>query len=885
MIFLAPKVKQASKALTTNKFKKLSLAVGLTCSLMSQQVLALTLSSEPNQESVHIFQPLDIKIEIIDKHNDVSIDDIFVNMASQRSFARLGLERNFFLSKLNVRLDETSDGVKFVHITSRELVKEPFLMFLLEVSWPSGHLFKDYTLLFDAPLTQKREERSSVKLIDNDSFKKITKKTGLEKFEPKVVVEDGGRYLVKDTDTLWEIAVKNKPQNDITVQQMMLSIQDKNPHAFVNNNINILKSGVLLNLPTAEEALRRAAHQANQEVYSQNNNLKVSVDIQGDKQALKSQPEIIDFNAKQTLAEAEAIISKPQLRLVTSDDGILDNQNVSGSQDAIIDSLENDLAIAMDQVEKEQRDNAEKISTISELEDENETLNRILDLKSQELAELQRQFELQSNNEEVAVDYIETDQNDLADVDDLIGFLEVDDNNDETIVIDTVNESINIESEITVIEENVPEIDKPETGNVVIQYIDTAKKWLMKNPINMAISAVTGLLLIILILALFTRNRRKESDGHVEDELGSIDDINVNEDLDDDLLSDIDLDSDDFGGFDEISTLEETDALEEAQKSIGYGDTDQAIIILEAGYQLNNNREDIIVKLLDLFGQTNQNDKFADLEARVSVGATNSLLAQIDALRQQYSATEISSDIGNYDLDTIDSLDINVDTNDKNDENPNAELDIDLEDLSIDIDDELSLDSIITEEIATDIEIKLDDDFEISLDDLTEEFDVQLDLKDNPDAIQLEQKELQNDATVVNDDKLVSEVEDQEFDFLLDELDSEIAELDAQFSTNENDTELNIDLASEPFNLDLNEDDAPTMTVQDLESESELSDEIDSEIDFMGDNDENSTKLNLAKAFVEMGDNDSAKEMLEEIIEEGDDKQKSEAQQMINSII
>jgi len=95
---------------------------------------------------------------------------------------------------------------------------------------------------------------------------------------------------------------------------------------------------------------------------------------------------------------------------------------------------------------------------------------------------------------------------------------------------------------------------------------------------------------------------------------------------------------------------------------------------------------------------------------------------------------------------------------------------------------------------------------------------------------------------------------------------------------------LDLEADSEELDLSVNEELTPTMTVQDIDADPELGDEIESEIDFMGDNDENSTKLNLAKAFVEMGDNDSAKEMLEEIIEEGDEAQKAEAQQMIDSL-
>jgi len=888
MIFLTPMVKKASKAVTNNKFKKLSLAVGLSCTLISQQALALTLSSEPNQDSVHIFQPLDIKIEIIDKDNEVLLDDISVNMASQRSFERLGLERNFFLSKLKIKKDETKEGVKFLHITSSELVKEPFLMFLLEVSWPNGRLFKDYTLLFDAPLTQKIDAKPLIKLTRNGDDAKIknTQAKNLNNSNFKVNNSENSQYLVKDTDTLWGIAVNTKPQEGITVQQMMLSLQDKNPKAFVNNNINILKSGVLLTIPTPDEVLVRSQAQANDEVYSQSNNTSKSIIDDPSAGALKPQPEIIDSvnidkkNNEENVGSEK--INKPQLRLVTADNSLLDGQSVSGSPDAVIDSLEDDLAIALDQVEKEQRDNAEKINTISELEVQNETLNRILDLKSQELAELQRQFEEQVASEENIAELSDIDllndatkpaevikpkDESLAEVDDLIGFVEVDEKN-ATLEVATQVE-VEEAQENSVIDDAVEVDENLESNNMFFDYVNDAKKWLIKSPLNIAIAAVSGLLFIILLLSLFSRNRKKDSNDEI-DESVHINEVNLSENLDDDLLSDIDLDSDEFGGFDEHDTLEDTDALEEAQKSIGYGDLNQAITILEMGYQINSDREDYVIKLLDLYGKTEQNDKFSDLEARASINATNSLLAQIEALRGQYNTESngdviIEDELQAIDLDFLD-IDLGLD-----DLENNNSLEIDLNESSMAVGDNLLDTNVESDDLLLDFAAEAEDDFEISLDDLAEDVDIDFTREDGLIEIELDDIVLDSkDEHKPNETNSV-----QDFEFSLDELDSEIAQLDAQFSADEL-----LELDDKSVALDLSEADVPTMTAQDIELESELGEEID----FMGDSDENSTKLNLAKAFVEMGDNDSAKEMLEEIIEEGDDAQKAEAQLMINSL-
>ena len=48
--------------------------------------------------------------------------------------------------------------------------------------------------------------------------------------------------------------------------------------------------------------------------------------------------------------------------------------------------------------------------------------------------------------------------------------------------------------------------------------------------------------------------------------------------------------------------------------------------------------------------------------------------------------------------------------------------------------------------------------------------------------------------------------------------------------------------------------------------------------------DEVDTKLNLAKAYIELGDNDGAKSILDEVARDGTDEQKSDAQHLIDQI-
>lgn len=75
---------------------------------------------------------------------------------------------------------------------------------------------------------------------------------------------------VAKNETLWKIASTNRPSYDVTTQQMMLAIYKENPKAFARNNINALKAGSVLYIPTLEEVQRIGAVQAVRSTKQQN---------------------------------------------------------------------------------------------------------------------------------------------------------------------------------------------------------------------------------------------------------------------------------------------------------------------------------------------------------------------------------------------------------------------------------------------------------------------------------------------------------------------------------------------------------------------------------------------------------------------------------------
>ncbi|WP_421144672.1 FimV/HubP family polar landmark protein [Aeromonas dhakensis] len=69
------------------------------------------------------------------------------------------------------------------------------------------------------------------------------------------VASNAGSYgPIRPTDTLWSLASKYRPSNSVSVYQTMVAIYEKNPRSFADGNINHILVGSRILLPTAAEA-------------------------------------------------------------------------------------------------------------------------------------------------------------------------------------------------------------------------------------------------------------------------------------------------------------------------------------------------------------------------------------------------------------------------------------------------------------------------------------------------------------------------------------------------------------------------------------------------------------------------------------------------------
>ena len=131
-------------------FRKSALAMAMLGAFASTQVVALGLGEIELNSALN--QPFNAEVELLSA-TEAELDELKVGIGSAAAFSKAGIERPMFLNKLKFDVTRKADGTAVVRVTSRDVVREPFLDFLLELSWSKGRLLREYTVLIDPPVT------------------------------------------------------------------------------------------------------------------------------------------------------------------------------------------------------------------------------------------------------------------------------------------------------------------------------------------------------------------------------------------------------------------------------------------------------------------------------------------------------------------------------------------------------------------------------------------------------------------------------------------------------------------------------------------------------------------------------------------------------------
>ncbi len=235
-------------------------------------------------------EPLRAEIELLSVMPE-ELGNLDIVLASSETFQRYGLDRPLFLQQIVFKV-VPSGGVEgnVVTITSLEPVTEPFITFLVEATWSRGRLLREYTMLLDPPTfappsdarstTAVAAPRRSTQADSGRIERPSSSQTAPAPLGPgpsglappssaSFDTTGGGDYYVQRGATLWNIAKSVRPDSRLTMNQTMLAIFAANPAAFAGN-INIMRAGVSLRIPSADEIFRIKRSSALSEVRRHN---------------------------------------------------------------------------------------------------------------------------------------------------------------------------------------------------------------------------------------------------------------------------------------------------------------------------------------------------------------------------------------------------------------------------------------------------------------------------------------------------------------------------------------------------------------------------------------------------------------------------------------
>ena len=327
----------------------------------------------------------------------LEIEEILPNLGSQDDFDRVGVERGYALIDLRFKVASRENGKLFVRISSSRPIIEPFLNFIVEVLWPSGRILREYTVLLDPPVFGKdgvepiqlgeTEQRASPARQPTPAAPQSGRQEadlgGLSQSSQEGRISSGEYGITGPGDTLWKIALEVRPDRSVSVQQTMLALKAANPEAFINDNINLLKAGHVLRIPEANTIRSESLGSAVAEVRVQNE--------QFDAYKTGSVTQL-DASRRQVQSDAGASTEDDgELKLLASSESSGDRAG-SGS-DARAQELQDDLAVAEEDLDRARRANTELNVRFEDLQGQLDTLNEILTLKDDQLAALRAEVQ------------------------------------------------------------------------------------------------------------------------------------------------------------------------------------------------------------------------------------------------------------------------------------------------------------------------------------------------------------------------------------------------------------------------------------------------------------------------------------------------------------
>ncbi|HQZ04940.1 MAG TPA: FimV/HubP family polar landmark protein [Burkholderiaceae bacterium] len=230
-------------------------------------------------------EPLRAEIDIPEINADEAAT-LKPSLALPAAFRAAGLEYNPALAGVQISLQRRADGRAYIRLTSDRVVSEPFVDLILQATWASGRIVRDYTILLDPPALRARAPAAptSPQVVATPVAPSRVIPAPAAAAAPAPAAPSASRtaasapaatrpaqsrqVTVQRGDTASQIARANKPAQ-VSLDQMLVALLRANQNAFINGNLNLLKAGTVLNMPSEEQVNAVSESEASSTVIAQ----------------------------------------------------------------------------------------------------------------------------------------------------------------------------------------------------------------------------------------------------------------------------------------------------------------------------------------------------------------------------------------------------------------------------------------------------------------------------------------------------------------------------------------------------------------------------------------------------------------------------------------
>jgi pilus assembly protein FimV len=362
-------------------------------------------------------EPLVAEIPIVGSSGG-EISELRVRLASPEAFERIGLDRPTILSaNLEFSIDKSGE-TPVIRVTTPSKIRDPYLSFLLEVEWGRGRLLDPpvtaMTRVAPAPQIPSVAETAPVLPAEPSPAPEPleapppmpTPAPTPTPAAPPVATTAPAQPApvsppapaaaptpvatpaparqdsygpVRDGETLWAIAEFARPNDSVSMNQVMLALLAANPDAFIDENIHRLKRGAVLRIPTEDEVRAISEQAAAAQVIEQTREWRARTGA-------------IQQPASQDRTGAGASAAAPtdaRLELVPPAGEQASRAQSGATQGGEGRELRADLSRAREQLSTLEQENRELRSRVSDLERLEGDSKRLIELKDSELAAAQ----------------------------------------------------------------------------------------------------------------------------------------------------------------------------------------------------------------------------------------------------------------------------------------------------------------------------------------------------------------------------------------------------------------------------------------------------------------------------------------------------------------